>query len=86
MQPLVQSPSSDSLASLLNVKQVAAMLCCSPRHVYRLSDRGAMPRPVKLGDVLVRWSRSTGDPATGIEDWIAGGCKPVRAPGKVVRA
>jgi len=41
-----------------------------------------MPRPVKLGDVLVRWNRRTGDPATGIEDWIADGCKPVRAVAK----
>lgn len=68
--------------ALITVRQVAALLGCSARHVYRLSDRGAMPRPVKLGDVLVRWNRRTGDPVTGIEDWIAGGCKPVRAVAK----
>lgn len=68
-------------ATLLTVRQVAALLGCSARHVYRLSDRGAMPRPVKLGN-LVRWNRRTGDPATGIEDWIAGGCKPSRAGAK----
>ena len=62
--------------ALLTVRQVAAMLGCSARHVYRLSDRGAMPRPAKLGDVLVRWSRAD------IESWIADGCKPVRAAGK----
>ena len=68
-------------ATLLTVRQVAALLGCSARHVYRLSDRGAMPRPVKLGN-LVRWNRRTGDPATGIEDWIDSGCKPSRAVAK----
>lgn len=58
--------------ALLTVRQVAAMLGCSARHVYRLSDRGAMPRPTKLGDVLVRWSR------TDIESWVAAGCPRVR--------
>ena len=69
-------------AALLTVRQVAELLGCSVRHIYRLADRGAMPRPVKLGDVLVRWNRRTGDPATGIEDWIADGCRPVRAVAK----
>ena len=58
-------------AALLDVNEVAAMLGCSARHVYRLTDAGKMPRPVKLGS-LVRWNRAS------IEDWIGGGCKPVR--------
>ena len=62
-----------SESALLTVKQVAGLLGCSSRHVYRLSDRGAMPRPVRLGSVLVRWDRSA------VESWIAGGCKSVRA-------
>ena len=61
--------------ALLTVRQVAAMLGCSARHVYRLADRAAMPRPTKLGDVLVRWNRSV------IEQWIADGCKPTRHVG-----
>jgi excisionase family DNA binding protein len=56
---------------LFDVESVAAMLNCSPRHVYRLSDAGRMPAPVKLGS-LVRWS------AAAIREWIEGGCKPVR--------
>ncbi len=60
-------------AALLNVRQVAAMLGCSSRHVYRLADRGAMPRPTKLGDVLVRWRRSE------IERWLNEGCPRMRA-------
>jgi excisionase family DNA binding protein len=58
-------------AALLDVQAVAEMLGCSARHVYRLSDAGRMPGPVKLGS-LVRWS------ATAIREWIEGGCKPVR--------
>ena len=58
--------------AMLTVRLVATMLGCSARHVHRLTDRGAMPRPTKLGDVLVRWRRAE------IESWIAGGCPRVR--------
>lgn len=56
---------------LLDVQQVASLLACSTRHVYRLADGGKMPRPVKLGS-LCRWS------SKAIEGWIAGGCKAVK--------
>ncbi|MEN6406359.1 MAG: helix-turn-helix domain-containing protein [Thermoguttaceae bacterium] len=62
---------ADASAKLLDVQAVATMLDCSPRHVYRLSDAGRMPAPVKLGS-LVRWS------TVAIREWINGGCKPVR--------
>ena len=66
-------------AALLDVEGVAALLNCSPRHVYRLADAGKMPPPVRLGS-LVRWSRAA------LDDWLAGGCKAVRsASAKVVR-
>jgi excisionase family DNA binding protein len=54
---------------LMDVTTIAALLGCSPRHVYRLSETGLMPRPVRLGD-LVRWRR------VKIEEWIDGGYKP----------
>ncbi len=53
---------------LLNTRDVAAMLQCSPRTVQRLAASGRMPRPVRLGR-LARWSR----PA--IEVWIGNGCR-----------
>ncbi len=53
--------------TMLTVHEVARMLNCSARTVYRLVDAGKMPRPVKLG-ALVRW------PKTAIEQWIAEGC------------
>ena len=63
--------------ALLDVKGVAALLGCSARHIYRLSDGGKMPAPVRLG-ALVRWRRR-GGPDTGIDDWIAAGCPSMRA-------
>lgn len=60
------------VSALLDVQQVAALLRCSTRHVYRLADAGRMPRPLKLG-ALVRWNLAT------VLDWISGGCRPVRA-------
>ncbi len=62
-------------AALLNVRAVADLLDCSPRHVYRMADAGKMPRPLKLGQ-LVRWKRR-GGPTDSIEGWIAAGCPSV---------
>jgi predicted DNA-binding transcriptional regulator AlpA len=56
---------------LLNVNDVSKLLCCSPRHVYRLCDGGLMPRPLKLGG-LNRW------PKAAIEKWLAEGAPAVR--------
>ena len=61
-------------AELLDVTAVSSLLGgCSIRHVYRLSDAGRMPRPVKLG-ALVRWRRAE------LEAWITAGC-PSQQPG-----
>ena len=40
---------------LLSVESVAKLLDCSQSHVWRQSDAGKMPRPVKCGR-LKRWS------------------------------
>jgi excisionase family DNA binding protein len=69
------SKPADSPAKLLDVQAVAELLDCSTRHVYRLSDAGRMPAPVKLG-TLVRWSK----PA--INDWIGEGCPSCRKGGR----
>jgi len=70
--PPTATMAESSAAQLLDVRTVARILGCSARHVYRMSDGGAMPAPLKIG-ALVRWSRQA------IEDWIAGGC---RRPGR----
>ena len=58
-------------AVLIDVEEVARILDCSTRHVYRLADAGRIPRPVKLG-ALVRWNRDS------ILGWIAEGCPSCR--------
>jgi len=66
----VRAEISTPAPTLLSADDLAKQLSCSPRHVRRLSDRGAMPTPVRLGG-LVRWERSA------IERWIAAGCPAV---------
>jgi excisionase family DNA binding protein len=65
-------------AELLDVRAVAHMLGASTRHVYRLSDAGRMPAPVRIG-ALVRWPRWI------VLDWIAAGCPAVRNVGRAGR-
>ena len=62
--------SNANLPALLDVRQVAELLHCSVKHVYRLSEEGLMPPPVRLG-TLVRWARVT------LEAWIQEGCHGV---------
>jgi len=63
---------------MLNVDDVAKMLRCSTRTVYRLADAGRMPRPVKLR-ALIRWPRDQ------VESWIADGCPSCRDGRKAMR-
>jgi len=64
-------PQHPNVATLFTVEQVASLLNCSPRHVYRLSDAGKMPSPMRLG-ALVRWRKAD------IDGWIENGCRTVR--------
>jgi excisionase family DNA binding protein len=66
-----QPPADAPAAQLLDVRAVAALLDCSPRHVYRLADSSRMPQPVRLG-ALVRWRRQE------LQDWLAAGCPTCR--------
>jgi predicted DNA-binding transcriptional regulator AlpA len=45
---------------LLTVNEVAKLLSCSPRHVYRLCDGGLMPKPEYETDVeaVLYWGSS----------------------------
>jgi excisionase family DNA binding protein len=60
-------PAPAALPALLDVRAVARLLDCSPRHVYRLADAGRMPAPLHVG-ALVRWR------AGDIDAWIRDGC------------
>lgn len=52
---------------LIGTSALATMLSCSTKTIYRLADRGAIPSPVRIGNML-RWHRPQ------IEQWIADGC------------
>ncbi len=61
---------------MLSAAEVASILRCSPRTVYRLVDSGKMPGPCRLGG-LVRWNGDI------IRTWIAEGCPTSRkGPGR----
>lgn len=62
-------------AALLDVNAVAKLLACSPRHVWRLHDRGAMPAAVRLG-ALRRWAWRS------IQQWLEEGCPSKRSGGR----
>jgi len=75
MTTVTLPPADPPATQLLDVRAVAALLACSPRHIYRLSDGGRMPAPVRLGS-LVRWRRAD------LDAWLDGGCRPVRQAGR----
>lgn len=53
--------------STYTVPQIAKLLQCSERHVWRLADADAIPGKLRIGR-LVRFVRSV------IDGWIADGC------------
>ena len=52
---------------LIGAREVANLLSCSVRNVYRLVEAERMPKPVRIGR-MTRWQRAE------IERWIAEGC------------
>lgn len=60
-----------SSVRMIDAPELAAILKCSPRTVYRLVDAGRMPPPVRLGG-LIRWNQAV------INEWIAKGCPACR--------
>ena len=57
--------------NLLDVTEVAAVLQCSTRSVWRFCDAGTAPPPLRIGN-LRRWRREE------ILAWIEAGCPAVR--------
>lgn len=64
-------------AELLDVRQVAKLLKCSTRTVWRLADGGRMPAPIKVA-ALRRWRLAE------LLDWIEADC-PAARPKRVRR-
>ena len=79
MTTVVASPQPEAIAAkLLDVKAVAELLGCSPRHIFRLADCGKIVPPVRIG-ALVRW-KATGPGS--IQEWLDAGCQPIRSNGR----
>jgi len=54
-------------AAMMTAQDMAQLLGCSGRTVYRLADSGRIPPPIRLGG-LCRWNRAV------IDAWLAQGC------------
>ncbi len=44
--------------AVINVREVAELLGVNARTVWRMSQRGEIPAPIRLGDRVVRWRLS----------------------------
>jgi len=62
--------------AMLSMRQLAAGLGISVRHLEKLVEQGAVPAPIRLGRCR-RFVRRT------IEDWVAIGCPGNRTPADV---
>lgn len=70
MAKQLQQVNPSSGMALMTIEQVAEMLQTSTRTVYRRSQDGTLPAPLKIGNVT-RWRRDI------LESWIEGGCQTV---------
>lgn len=61
-------------SAMLDVRVLAALLMVSVPTVWRMRESQRLPEPIRLTAQTVRWRRRTGNPATGIEDWLEAGC------------
>jgi len=55
-----------STPGMLTIRDVAGLLQCSPRTIYRLVQTNRIPAPTRIGS-LVRWPRAV------IDAWISSG-------------
>ena len=78
---LVETP-IPSLADcqLIDIGQLAKFTLLSKPTLWRHEHAGMLPKSCRIGRA-VRWRLQTGDPATGILDWIEAGCVLLRDAG-----
>lgn len=66
---------------LVDIDYLAELTGLSKPTLWRHHESGMLPRGCKIGR-SVRWRLRTGDPTTGILDWVEAGC-PNRCEGGV---
>ncbi|MBC7815332.1 MAG: hypothetical protein IAG10_00365 [Planctomycetaceae bacterium] len=64
-------------SALLDAAELARMLSVSKPTIWRIRDK--LPPCIALTSQCIRWRRRTGNPATGIEDWLDAGCPVIGA-------
>jgi len=69
--PPAADPGRAARVSTYTVEQLAELLQCSARHIWRLSDQNKIPGKLRIGR-LVRFSRPQ------VDSWLAGQAKPTR--------
>lgn len=60
---------------LVDIDYLAELTRLSKPTLWRHHESGKLPRGCKIGR-SVRWRLRTGDPSTGILDWLEAGCEP----------
>jgi excisionase family DNA binding protein len=56
-------PSPFGQQTWVDAKEIADFLGCTPKHIRCLSQRGQLPKPLKVGK-LFRWRREA------VEEWL----------------
>ena len=73
------SPAPPREAALIDAAEFARLLSVSKPTLWRLRDSGKLPLATALTAQILRWHLRTGNPATGVLDWINAGCPPIGA-------
>lgn len=71
--PVLRSRQHQTHPRLLVIDEVAEILRVSPSQIYKLTARGQMPEPIRLGGVN-RWDHQA------LTKWIEAGCPPAGRP------
>lgn len=66
---------------LVDAVYIAGLTGLSNATIWRHHDAGVLPLGLKIGR-SVRWRLRTGDPLTGILDWIEAGCPSRKGDGR----
>ena len=69
---MVDTKLSDAVR-LIDVDEVKKIIALSKPTIWRHHESGIMPPGLKIGR-SVRWILRSGDPRTGICDWLEAGC------------
>ncbi len=60
--------------ALIDAAEFARLLSVSKPTIWRMRDDDKLPSAIALTSQCIRWRRRTGNPVTGVEDWIDAGC------------